>query len=460
MYTSIDEGKGLVQLYWQDIRERVASVEPYFAQLVDELDPGVKMPLYLVYLPYGAYKGDTSSSFLPTLDGGYCRLNSPEIPTIIEQHLGYGKHSSPFGMVLDKEIEYFIQLPGSQHTIPSSILKAGQFFNFSRMLNGKERRVFAPNGVLCATAGVRSTFMLPNIGSMVNHVGLQRDFNLQLPAAKKLNQHWRLFKALANHPNLGTDWSACLLYLSKSWLDCLLHDKAWLKLKMYLFEQAWHSSDYHRHHYYYDAIFSMIQQKRNLKPNPYLADTARHLFQIALGHSPGFVPACDDSALPLHFLQRCFVDSYGLSKYIPTIIRPSLYQYEEAKAPSYYSLQNPASFAFSPKSRNASSTLFEIRELENLTRIFCEELADGDGACDDTIIAEVARGIDFRYFHNKMDSHSITQSSSQIAKTDPRFNYMDNSLGSQTAVFSSDAKFFRGCIQLSKLDNTFNESCD
>jgi hypothetical protein len=36
MSTTIDEGKGLVKVYWADIRHRVAKVEPQFAKIVDK----------------------------------------------------------------------------------------------------------------------------------------------------------------------------------------------------------------------------------------------------------------------------------------------------------------------------------------------------------------------------------------------------------------------------------------
>ena len=37
-----DHKQGMIKVYWSDIREKVASVEPMFAQLVDEISPGNK----------------------------------------------------------------------------------------------------------------------------------------------------------------------------------------------------------------------------------------------------------------------------------------------------------------------------------------------------------------------------------------------------------------------------------
>src|SRR5580704_5442334 len=141
------------------------------------------------------------------------------------------------------------------------------------------------------------------------------------------------------------------MYFSEKWMEKLHTDKSWLQLKSYLHELAWNAFEYRRNQVYYDIAFSMIQKKRNLKPNPYLTDTARHLFTITLGDAPGYAPATDNNSLPLHTLQKVLVDSYGMKKYIPTIMKPCVYNFEKDKFPIYYSLQNPSTFAFSPKSR-------------------------------------------------------------------------------------------------------------
>jgi len=60
MVTEVDERNGLVKVYWENVRERVALVEPTFAKIVDELAPGKEFPLYLAYYPYGMPSGELS----------------------------------------------------------------------------------------------------------------------------------------------------------------------------------------------------------------------------------------------------------------------------------------------------------------------------------------------------------------------------------------------------------------
>src|SRR5579872_4877608 len=119
------------------------------------------------------------SPFIPKAEGGEYRISDLEAPKDVMKYLGYGKDSLPFGMVLEKELEYFIDLKHEGITIPWAIYSPGTFFPFSRILSKKHNRIYAPNGVLSTTSGTRSVFMLPNIGCATNHSNLQRDFNVQ-----------------------------------------------------------------------------------------------------------------------------------------------------------------------------------------------------------------------------------------------------------------------------------------
>ncbi len=247
---------------------------------------------------------------------------------------------------------------------------------------------------------------------------------------------------------IRSNWKSCLLYFSEDWLDKIHSDKAWVKLKLYLFELAWKHYEFQRSHFYYDLSFSIIQKKRNLKPNPYLADTAKHLIATALGAAPGYVPASDDEAIPNEILQQAFINSYGLKKYLPTILQPSHFYFENDQRPIYYSLQHPATHIFSPKSNTTASTLAEMRELERITRIFTEESAKDNSTCSNTIISLISKTVDFNYYHNKVDPHRTIKPSMEIFQNDDRFHHLNCPYVSAGAKFSSDAQFLRGCISI------------
>lgn len=454
MVTTHDQRRGIVKLYWQNVRERVAKVNPGFAKLVDEISPDETFPVYLTYFPYGAMTGDTISPFIPKVEDGHYRLSDPNAPADLIKNLGYGMHNAPLAMILEKNKEWFVDLKDTGITIPRTIQSPGDIYPIGRIFNINSSRFYAPNGVLSGTAGARSVFLLPNIGCATSHINLQRDFNVKSSPVKSFGDHHHLFKEIINSNVIDCDWRFCLLYFSEKWVNCLNNDPAWFALKIYLYDYGWKASEYLRHQYYYDVIFSVIQKKRNLKPNPYLADTARHLFSSALGNTASYAPACNEDALPLDLLQKVFVESYGLKKYLPTIMQPVHFSFETDSYPSYYSLKNPSTHVFSPKSRTVSSTLFDIRELEYITRIFAEELGAEDSMCADTIMGTIAREVEFKYFHNEADRHHVVRSATEIPNFDDRFNAVNPNLKIHGAKFASDAPFVRGCISISRKSAT------
>lgn len=448
MVTEIDEGKGLVKTCWQKVRSRVAKVEPEFAAIVDELDPDKSFTLYLANLPYGTLKGDTQSTFLPKVDGGLYRLTDPCAPKDVIEDLGYGIGGAPLAMLLEKNLELFIDLEADRITIPRAVYTPGTFFPFARILSRKSSRTYAPNNVLTLTSGVRSTFVLPNIGCAVHHSNLQRDFNVRSAPPKTLYEHWNIFKEVVSSEMVKSDWHSCIMYFSEKWLDMIENSKKWLPLKLYLHKLGWSYSEYQRNHFYYEMAFSIIQKQRNLKPNPYLVDTAKHLFATAVGAAPGYAPAINEDALPLSLLQKAYVESYGLKKYIPTILQPTSFEFEVDEMPIYYSLQHPSTHVFSPKSRTVSSTLVEMRELQHIMEVFVAQLMKNDTMCVDTVMGEVARKIRFRYFHNKLDKHKIISPSSEIVAFDKRFAASSIRYKVKDACFAEDSPFVRGCISI------------
>lgn len=445
--TAVDEKKGLVKTSWNLIRKRVSKVAPEFAKIVDALSPDDSFPLYLAYYPYGDLKGDTISPFLPKVDGGNYRLSDPDAPKDVITNLGYGSHSSPLGMLLEKKLEYFIDLKELDITIPLQVLSPGSFFPLARILQNQSSRTYTPNGLLTVVSGARSVFMLPKIGCTTNHLNLRRHYNVQPQPPKSLYEHWQIFKDINNSNSVNSDWRSCVLYFSKKWVDKIHNDNAWHPVKKFLLELGWKSFEYERNHMYYNIAYSLIQNSRNLKPNPYLTDTACHLFTVALGAHPGYAPSCDDESLPLDTLQNAFVDGYGLKKYIPTVIQPSHFTFEDKDSmPVYYSLQCPSTLTFSPRSRQLSSTLSEMGELQHIVNIFKSELIKDSNIFSDTVISDIAKNVEFDFFHNQTDMHNMIQDSNSIIGMDNRFSTKKTKKSAAGSVFASDAPFVRGCI--------------
>ena len=129
---------------------------------------------------------------------------------------------------------------------------------------------------------------------------------------------------------------------------------------------------------------------------------------------------------------------------------PTHFNFETDTTPIYYSLQNPSTHIFSPKSREVTNTIYELRELENIMRVFTEELSKSNSPCNDTIVGEIANQVEFNFYHSKQDKSNVVKMTDEIARRDSRFIDTEHKIKKPNAVFSTDAPFLRGCISITR----------
>lgn len=430
------------KIYWEDLRKGLKKIRPDFVSIVDRLSPGKKLPMYKAFYPYGSIIGDREYFYYP-INNELKKLT--DTPSEIASAFEYAKNKIPAGMILNNTTEIFVEF--RDMTIPTSAYVPGTFFALPRSLD-TSGFPYHPSKILIMTSGARSIFMLPNIGDASHHVILQRELNLKIQPPKVLNDHWKIFRSIASHKNLNCDWSACLLLFPGTWIEKIFKDKSWHELKQFLYEEAWKKSTFRRNQIYYDLAFSIFQNKKNLKPDPYLVDTAKHLLSIAVGSLPGFSPAINDNFAPIKLFEEVYVNIYGLKKYLPTIMVPQIFNYLDPCRPVYYSLQYPSTLVFSPTSRKISSTLHKMRELKYITDVLFDELASNSSICTGTMVEKIANSIQLDFYHNKSDRHDEIRLSHNIAKEDKNFLH-NASKQCPGAKFSESAPFVRGCVKIS-----------
>ncbi len=445
----MDFDKSIVKFSWQDIRDKLYQIEPRFTEIVDGLQP--LAPLYMLSFPYGEMIGDDLSQFIPHDDGkGFYRLTDENAPSDIVKHLGYGKNSAPLGMVLNKSIEFFVDLPQKALTIPIRIATAGEFYNFSRILSiPSNRKPFAPNGLLKATAGARTVFSLPYLTCQTSFNRLESNIGMLSKYPVSQYEHFQLFKEITNRSQNKDQWRMQLLYFSEEWVENILNNKKWFKLSSYLYQLAWKASDYKRNQYYYDISYSIIQEMHNCRTNPYLNDTARHILDVAIGAFPGLSPLVNDELLPLDTIQYALSYLYGLKKHMPSIIGPEYFDYLGNK-PTYYPLQYPITRSFSPKNKNSISMLNHLGELKTILQRFLLEIKREDGIWYDTILQDAVQSIRIDYIHNNYNHKIDPISPEKIIERDPRFLYVNKKCLRNNDQPATEANFFRGCIGLTK----------
>jgi hypothetical protein len=438
-----DDVKGSTEkVTWNDIRLNVHAKNKNLAAIIDKIDPGETFHLYKVRYPFGATIVDKGTLQIPLINGDIVPINDSRVDHKLQMDLAYAENGLPAGILTKNSYELFIN---STH-LPLPVLVANEGSTFALWKQLDTTPSFHPIKIFNVVAGARSLFMLPNIGDFMNHKNLKRDFNVSSQPPKTLKDQWNIFKGIAEHEQC--DWYVELILIPGKWIAKAKKEQAWHELYLHLLEYAWKSSGYERNQIFYEYALSIAQANNNLKPNPYLLDTVRHLLSITLGATPGFKPATDESMGPITLLQNAYIESYGMKKYTPTFIHPSHFNlHDSASDPVYYSFQNPTTISFSPRSRKLSNTLFDLRELRHILHEFLDEVRMNSIALEDTIVGIIPDRINFRYFHSKLDKHSEIESSKILNVVDSNFTaYCEKNISSH---FAGNGAFIRGCVQIS-----------
>ncbi len=428
---------------WANVRKKVVAVNPQLAAIIDDINPGSEFSLYVAKYPYGSEIVHEGTFYVPDANGELLPLQDKGIDKKVREELDYAGNGLPAGVVLTRTLHESIAT--NDEILPLGVVSPGSIFALWKKLDPAIS--FHPVKMFTLTAGARFIFMLPNISDYSHHKNLKRDFNVRHSPPKNLLDQWEIFKTILNHPSADVDWSAELLFFSGKWFDTMKNDPAWRPLYLYMLEHAWKRSGFERNQMFYDLAFSRAQANRNLKPNPYLADTVKHLLMIASGTAAGFGVVCKDCSAPVSFLQKVYVESYGLRSYVPTFLAPQHFELHGEESPVYYSLTIPTTLEFSPKSRKISSTLHDLAELRHVTQVFMEEIRNGKLKVEDTTIGQIARDVAFDFFHSKPDRHGEIRLSSEMVDGDDRLMESDASLGKRK--FADAGAFVRGCVRIS-----------
>ncbi len=425
---------------WQDIRSEVNIVNSQFAELIDELSPDSKLPLYVAKYDYGEIIENGFAFFYPDNRGKVLTLDNIK-DRQFQHDFSYVGIGTPAGIVLDKSLEIFIE--SGSRIIPRKVYTSGDIFALWGKLQTNKR--FHPTPVMKTTAGARSIFMLPNISDQFHFLKLRDKLNIKIEIPNELEEQWSLFRAITKKKQ--SNWQVKVLLLTTDWMDLIRNDSAWNKLYCYLLQQAWLNSSYERNQIFYDHALSRIMEMKNLKPNPYLVDTFKYILSIALGAFPGFTIATDETYMPTKLLQEIFIEDYGLKHYWPTLFHPIQYDFDSSDFPIYYSLQYPTTLIFSPKSRKLTTTLQDLRDMINIYEKFNDAINTGFLGLKETVIGEFLKRINFLFFHSKPDKHGEILPSELIGEYDNRYmNHMYMN-GTERRISSAGA-FLRGCIGL------------
>lgn len=322
------------ELGWKAIRQPFLSINPTLGKIIDDLDPDPSFTFFKLSYPFGSEILKNGILQLPNEKGDLVSFYDNQISPEIREKLGYNYGSNPVAMVIKNSTELFMQL--GQRIIPLyGAIPPGRIFGLWRALNPDASD--NPAFIWGMTAGARSLFMLPKISKAISHQKLQQKIGLQCDAPKSLLDHWRIFREIETRIPDKNPWNVELLFFSKKWFG-FQNDDRWLKFNYWLAKNAWSGSEFFRNEFIWDMVFSAIQEKKNIRPEPYFTNNVRHLFAISISALPGFAPAINNHAAPIQKIQDVYQDIYNLD-YAPIIMQPEIFSVSRPERSVYHSLE-------------------------------------------------------------------------------------------------------------------------
>lgn len=434
----------LRSIKWVDVRKDFTKVNKDLGYIIDKLDPNPSYTLYLATYPYGAYTVKNGVLQVPNKNSDTTPLTHHTVNNTIKEDLGYNSFTNPVCFVLKNTLEVFYII--NNWTIPLyGLIPPGKIFSTWKAISDFPANV--PAFLWDITAGARSLFMLSKLSDTAGNKRLKKAFDLlTTDKPKTALEQWNLFRLLANHQSNKNPWETQVIFFGKKWFEHL-NDSAFKDFQLYLLKGAWQGSNHFRQQFIWDLIYSVIQEKRNIKAEAYIINTVRHLLTMSVGEAPGFAPAIDNFAGPIEFLKNVYRDIYQLKNYEPVFIHPHHFNLLENR-PVYYSLNYPTMHNFSVRPTEEQSKIQDLISIKSVMTKFLDELKYDNLNIADTPIAQIPGKIQHKYFHSIEGFHQIN-SISLLLPSDP---FLKQTVNNKLEKFPVNSSFLKGCVQISALD--------
>jgi hypothetical protein len=439
----VKEVKPLIEeVLWQDVRNEVARTCKTLADIIDNISPSKEYTLFKVRYPFGTKILENTLFYLPDKYKTSLPITDTKIPHDIRNKLSYSLF--PLGIVVKNSIEVFREL--NDKVFPIAFYGKGLDLGIWEYYNWT-----TPYTV---TAGARSLYMLPKISEASSHKRLKKEFGVTAPPPKRMYDHWQVFTQIANSNNFSTQWYCEIIFLTGKWVESIKNNKSWLELKSYIDSKGWQHSGYTRIKSILDIaweIFARSLNDKELRVDPYVIDTLKHLVFIGSNAIPGSAPYTGDvEAGPLKDIQIIYENpsGYGLKDYIPTIMQPK-YLSQISPKPVYYSMQAPTLLQSTPRTRKVTSVIDNIREENDLLNHFLSNNNDdwSKSKIANISFCEILNNLTFEYFHSNMFAYgNLIRPTTEMPEKDPSLMYNPNN--KKNRVFATNSTFLRGCVKI------------
>lgn len=445
MFTTADGRKlEIEELTWSSASSLIFPANDELTKILDDISPSDDLKVYRIKYPYGAHIIHNSETYIPTSDGSFVSFNDKTLPQELLDNLSYDIDTqSPLGIVLDKKCEFYMHF--GQRILPNSIMSKGDIFGVARVLSNtlvSDSR-YSSRSVSTLwnlNSGSVSSFMLPKISDAVGHNKLKLHLGLNLDKPENYQDHNAIFSeisALDKHK-----WKSEIIFFSKKWFE-KLKDPEWVEFYSYLslvnrsLNRIWHNTPN------WTAIYNEIEdEQRMMNMAPYALGTSRHLFTMAVGCTPGFKPATDESSMPTKLIQETYLNTYDLSDNWPIIMEPTQFNRVD---PIYYSLNHPTLAQHNPSTYKGKSIIALAEDVSFIMEQYCAGILKSSRSLAPSLY-EAAETVDFSFYHNDhSNNRENIKNNIVLPEEDKRFvcEHKPN------ASFPTYSPFLKGCIKIS-----------
>ena len=416
---------------WQNYSETVRSINPKFAEVIDQLDPPQHLSLIKVRFPFGAAITQLG------------KLTLPE--SLVTKDLNYAP--TPLTLQLQNCSEGYADAQG--RIIPLKIFHPGDILGLYETVGALTNCAMTP--YWNTVAGVRSVFLSPKASNGRGHGRLRKHFHMPHGAVTALEEQWHCLKDIINCPTTWkTPWHNEVLVFTKPWFAFTKTHTKWLPFYNYLLEQSWIQSKNMRINSTLSPYWNKYTRylgERNYSPNAYIMNTLLHCLHIAHGATPGFgvLGSETNRRIPNERIEWAYHTIYGeLKGAIPAVIGPCT-QHQAQGKPLYYSLNYPTAINTAPEIKSRSNShMNDLKQIQEYYQLL------QDAFTDDNSKHQLFNGQQFRFYHPETDLPQNILSWETLLQDDPNIceicrRYPDHhfNLG----------PFFKGVIQIVP-DNT------
>lgn len=432
-------GRSVRNLNWASARVRVKKVNAELAKIIDDIDPPKHYQIIKATYQYGDLVIDNGVTQLPNHAGNLLPAAHQDAEKIVKQKLNY--NAIPLLLTLKNDNEVFLET--CNRVIPLNLFHEGNLLGLFESINFLLGWRSQPKWSV--SAGARSIFMLPKITDNRGFDRLRKRFEVPAKLAiQNLQDHWDVFKYLAQHPTFQQPWENEILFFTQDWLK---HQDSptWKPFFNYLFKHAWQQTQFAIGKIEQSLSWeksSEVISLRNIRLDHGIIDQVKHILLIASGRFPAFRPPNNNSSTaPIDGLQEAFVNSYLLKPYLPTLMHTQPLDTLDKLKSLYYSLSFPTLLEGSPTKISTFTIMTDLKDIQMVLDTLRERIPKDSG--------HIIHTVDVDYFHVEKDSMQEILSSKLLPEKDSAL--IEDKKRYPTLDFCYSSLFWRGCLRIKKI---------